>query len=81
MRPRLTALLLLACALLAVATAPARPNVLLILADDLGASPVPTSSPARTKPASASPSTSPDIAALTRASATRGYPASSRSRS
>lgn len=41
MRPRLTALLLLACAPLAVATAPARPNVLLILADDLGASDLP----------------------------------------
>jgi uncharacterized sulfatase len=41
MRPRLTALLLLACIPLAAASAPARPNVLLILADDLGAADLP----------------------------------------
>ena len=41
MRPRLTALLLLACTPLAAASAPARPNVLLLLADDLGASDLP----------------------------------------
>lgn len=41
MRPRLTALLLLACATSHAAPAPARPNILLILADDLGASDLP----------------------------------------